>query len=98
MRSLLNSGTPPSLLIAAAYQSCQTPPLPQYAIFSFFVIALAALTAPVTTFEPDFSSFTISAFGITWQSNSDNSTSILWGKENKIPFFNWFNIALFTTE
>ena len=29
IRSLLNSGTPPSLLTTAAHQSCHTPPLPQ---------------------------------------------------------------------
>ena len=54
-------GIPTSLLTIAACQSCHTPPEPQYAIFSRLVYALAALTAPVTAFDPDFSNFTISA-------------------------------------
>ena len=49
---------------------------------------LAARTAPVTTFEPVFSNFTISACGIVCDINSESSTSSGCGKENNIPFVN----------
>ena len=96
INSLLKSGTPPSLLTIAACQSCHTPPLPQYAILFFFVRYLAALTAPVTALEPDFSNLTISALGIILEISSEHSTSIGCGSENKIPCFNCSIIASFT--